>query len=128
MTNYDLEEAKLLRWQFGLSLLFIFTLIVSLTLTYNQILIHEKKKPLYTNKTSEDLLKLNRTLALIISIGFLYINYIDKGIKEEHNLDLKTANLQIDAGILSLLSAIIVLYVAFMGDGATALEIGRAHV
>ncbi len=122
MTNYDLEEAKLLRWQFGLSLLFIFTLIVSLTLTYNQILIHEKKKPLYTNKTSEDLLKLNRTLALIISIGFLYINYIDKGIKEEHNLDLKTANLQIDAGILSLLSAIIVLYVAFMGDGATALE------
>lgn len=122
MTNYDLEEAKLLRWQFGLSLLFIFTLIVSLTLTYNQILIHEKKKPLYTNKTSDDLLKLNRTLGILLALGFLYINYIDKGIKEENNLDLKTANLQIDAGILSLLSAIIVLYVAFMGDGATALE------
>lgn len=122
MTNYDLEEAKLLRWQFGLSLLFIFTIIVSLTLTYNQILIHEKKKPLYTNKTSEDLLKLNRTLAFIISIAFLYINYIDKGIKEEHNLDLKTANLQIDAGALNLLATIIVLYVAFMSDGTTALE------
>jgi len=122
MTNYDLEEAKLLRWQFGLSLLFIFTLIVSLTLTYNQILIHEKKKPLYTNKTSDDILKLNRTLGLLLALGFLYINYIDKGIKEEHNLELKSANLQIDAGLLSVIAAIIVLYVSFMGDGQTALE------
>jgi len=122
MTNYDLEEAKLLRWQFGLSLLFIFTLIVSLTLTYNQILIHEKKRPLYSDKTSDDILKLNRTLSLLLALGFLYINYIDKGIKEEHNLDLKSANLQIDAGLLSVTAAIIVLYVSFMGDGQTALE------
>lgn len=122
MTNYDFEEAKLSRWQFGLSLLFIFTLIVSLTLTYNQILIHEKKRPLYTNKTSEDILKLNRTLSLLIAIAFLYINIVDKGVKEENNIDLKSANLQIDAGILSLIAAIIVLYVAFMGDGEVALE------
>ncbi|MCI9110728.1 MAG: hypothetical protein HFH47_02815 [Bacilli bacterium] len=122
MTNYDLEEAKLLKWQFALSLLFIFTLIVSLTLTYNQILIHEKKPPLYKEKTSDDILKLNRTLGLLIGLGFLYINYIDKGVKEEHNLDLKSANLQIDAGILSVLAAIIVLYVSFMGDGTTELE------
>ena len=122
MTNYDLEEAKLLKWQFALSLLFIFTLIVSLTLTYNQILIHEKKPPLYKEKTSDDILKLNRTLGLLIGLGFLYINYIDKGVKEEHNLDLKSANLQIDAGILSVLAAIIVLYVSFMGDSTTELE------
>ena len=122
MTNYDLEEAKLLRWQFGLSLLFIFTIIVSLTLTYNEILIHEKKKPLYTEQTADDILKLNRTLSVLLALGFLYINYIDKGIKEEHNLDLKTANLQIDAGALNLLATIIVLYVAFMSDGTTALE------
>jgi len=122
MTNYDLEEAKLLRWQFGLSLLFIFTLIVSLTLTYNQILIHEKKKPLYTTKTSDDILKLNRTLSTLLALGFLYINYIDKGIKEENNLDLKSANLQIDAGILSVLAALIVLYVSFMEDGSVATE------
>lgn len=122
MTNYDFEEAKLSRWQIGLSLLFIFTLIVSLTLTYNQILIHEKKKPLYTNKTSDDILKLNRTLSLLIAIAFLYINIIDKGVKEENNLDLKSANLQIDAGILTVIASIIVLYVSFTGDGEVALE------
>lgn len=122
MTNYDLEEAKLLRWQFGLSLLFIFTLMVSLTLTYNQILIHEKKTPLYTQKMSDDILKLNRTLGLILALGFLYINLIDKNIKQEHNLDLKTANLQIDAGVLSVLAATIVLYVSMLDDGATAVE------
>ncbi len=122
MTNYDLEESKLLRWQFGLSLLFIFTLFVSLTLTYNQILIHEKKKPLYTNKTSDDILKLNRTLGLLIALAFLYINIIDKEIKKEHNLDLKTADLQIGAGILTVISTIIVLYVSFIGDGIVAIE------
>lgn len=122
MTNYDLEEAKLLKWQFGLSLLFIFTLIVSLTLTYNQILIHERKKPIYTDELSSDILKLNRTLGLLLALGFLYINYIDKEIKKEHNLDLKSANLQIDAGVLSVLAAIIVLYVAMTSSGGTALE------
>lgn len=122
MTNYDLEEANLLKWQLGLSLLFIFTLIVSLTLTYNQILIHEKKKPLYTDKMADDILKLNRLLGLLLALGFLYINYIDKGIKEEHNLDLKSANLQIDAGVLSVLAAVIVLYVSMMGGGGTATE------
>lgn len=122
MTNYDLEEANLLKWQLGLSLLFIFTLIVSSTLTYNQILIHEKKKPLYTDETASNILKLNRSLGLLLTLGFLYINYIDKGIKEEHNLNLKSANLQIDAGVLSVLAAIIVLYVSMLGDGGTATE------
>ncbi len=122
MTNYDLEESKLLKWQFNLSLLFIFTLFVSLTLTYNQILIHEKKAPLYTNQTSKDLLKLNRTLGFIIALAFLYINIIDKNIKQKHNLDLKSADLQIDAGLLSVIAAIIVLYVSMISDDATAME------
>lgn len=122
MTNYDLEEAKLLKWQFVLTLLFIFTLIVSLTLTYNQILIHEKKEPLFKTKTSDDILTLNRTLSLLIAIAFLYINLEDKEVKEKNNLDLKTANLQIDAGVLSLIASIIVLYVSFLGDGQTATE------
>lgn len=81
-----------------------------------------KKKPLYTNKTSDDILKLNRTLSLLIAIAFLYINIIDKGVKEENNLDLKSANLQIDAGILTVIASIIVLYVSFTGDGEVALE------
>ena len=71
---------------------------------------------------ADDILKLNRLLGLLLALGFLYINYIDKGIKEEHNLDLKSANLQIDAGVLSVLAAVIVLYVSMMGDGGTATE------
>lgn len=122
MTNYDLEEVKLLKWQFGLSLLFIFTVIISLTLTYNQILIHEKKTPLYKGNVSDDILKLNRTLAVLLSLAFLYINARDRNVKEENNIDIKSANLQIDAGVLSLLAAIIVLYVSMIGDGETATE------
>ncbi len=122
MTNYDLEEANLLKWQFGLSLLFIFTIIISLTLTYNEILKHEKKTPLYDENMEDEILKINRTIGVLISLAFLVINIVDKDIKKKHNLDLKTADLQIDAGILSLVSTLIVLYVAFIGDGGTATE------
>ena len=38
MRNYNLEELKLSKWQFGLTVLFIILLFISLTLTYNQIL------------------------------------------------------------------------------------------
>ena len=122
MTNYDLEEANLLRWQFGLSLLFIFTIVISLTLTYNELLKYEKKTPLYDENMEDDILKINRTLSVLIAIAFLVINIVDKDIKKKHNLDLKSADLQIDAGVLSLISTLIVLYVAFMGNGATATE------
>lgn len=122
MTNYDLEEANLLRWQFGLSLLFIFTIVISLTLTYNELLKYEKKTPLYDENMEDDILKINRTLSVLIAIAFLVINIVDKDIKKKHNLDLKSADLQIDAGVFSLISTLIVLYVAFMGDGATSVE------
>ncbi len=122
MTNYDLEEANLLRWQFGLSLLFIFTIVISLTLTYNELLKYEKKTPLYNENMEDDILKINRTLSVLIAIAFLVINIVDKDIKKKHNLDLKSADLQIDAGVLSLISTLIVLYVAFMGNGATSVE------
>lgn len=41
MSNYDLEEAYLLEWQLILSVFLIFSLLVSLTLTYNEILKHK---------------------------------------------------------------------------------------
>ncbi len=122
MTNYDYEELKLSKWQFGLTLLFILLLIISLTLTYNQILKFQKQKPLYSNKTADDILKIYRVIGLIIALGYLIIDVIDKGVKEENNLDTKTANLQIDAGILTVIATLIVLYVAFTSDSSDDLE------
>lgn len=112
MSNYDLEELKLLKWQFGLSIAFIFTLLISLSLTYNEILKYENKPPLYNPQNAYDIQVINRTLGTLIALAFLYINYIDKNLKEKNNLNTVSANLQIDAGILTLVATIIVLYVS----------------
>ena len=61
MTNYDYEELRLSKWQIGLTLLFILLLMVSLTLTYNQILKFTKQKPLYSDKEADNILKIYET-------------------------------------------------------------------
>lgn len=116
MSNYDLAELKLLKWQFGLSIAFIFTIVVSLSLTYNEILKYENKSPLYTSQNAYDIQVINRLLGTLIALAFLYINYIDKQLKEENNLDTSSANLQIDAGVLTLIATIIVLYVSITSN------------
>lgn len=124
MTNYDLEEANLIKIQIGLSFLFLFTLIISLTLSYNELLKYQKQTPLYDKKTEDSILILNRSIAFIIAIGFLLINIKDKGIKEKYNQgDMKSAQLQIDASAITLIATIIVLYVAIDGtNGGIQIE------
>lgn len=113
MSNYELEEVYLLKWQAILSFILIGSLILSLALTYNEILKYEKKQPLFNEKEENDLLVLNRSIAFITSLAFLWINVTDKNIKIENDQGgLKEANIQIWAGVLSLLAAILVLYVS----------------
>ena len=122
MKNYDLEELSLAKGQLYLTIAFIILLLVSLTLTYNQILNFQKLKPLYNNKTADNILKGYRVFGLLIAIGYLIIDIIDKNIKEKYSKNTKSATLQIDAGILTVIATVIVLYVAFMGNNETDIE------
>ena len=81
MSNYDLEEVELLNWQLILSSLFILSTLISLTLTYNQILRRKKEKPLYTSLEEQKVLRFNRLLATSIAIGFLVFNVKDKRVR-----------------------------------------------
>ena len=71
MTNYDLEEGTLLKIQFALTVLLIGSLLISLTLTYNEILKMNDDKPMYDENEEIEILSFNRVLALIISLLFL---------------------------------------------------------
>ena len=124
MSNYDLEEVKLLKAQMVLSVLAIVTVLVSLGLSYNEILKLNKTTPLFSRKMENGILISNRHLALISSIGFLYIDYIDRDIKQKYKKNnLRNAQLQINASILSVIASIIVLYTAFDGEnGEVELE------
>ena len=117
MTNYNLEESELLKWQLLLTFIFIGTLFVSLTITYNEILKMEDKDPLYNEDVELAILKINRFIALVISLGFLLINVRDKNLKEFYNQEnLKDADKQIVAGIFTVISTIIVLGTAATGS------------
>ncbi len=117
MTNYNLEESELLKWQLLLTFIFIGTLFVSLTITYNEILKMEDKDPLYNEDVELAILKINRFIALVISLGFLLINVRDKNLKEFYNQgNLKDADKQIVAGIFTVISTIIVLGTAATGS------------
>lgn len=121
MSNYDLEEVNLLKWQFILSSIFILSTIISLTITYNQILRRRNETPLYSDVEELYILKFNRLLATGIALGFIVINVIDKKVRAKYNdCNEKVADLQIGASSLTLIATLIVLYIAFSSGGGGA--------
>lgn len=111
MTNYDLEESELIELQIVLSIILLFTTIISISLSYNFLLELEKKTPIYSEKESFDILILNRTIMFVVAVIFIYINIRDKRVKEKYHLKDEFADLQIGASALNLLVAAILLYI-----------------
>lgn len=111
MTNYNLEEADLIKAQILLSFILLFTTVISISLSYNFLLGLEDKEPIYTEIESSEILILNRTIMFIVAAIFIYINIRDKKVKEKYDLEDEFANLQIDASVLNFIAALIVLYV-----------------
>lgn len=116
MTNYDLEEAKLIEIQIGLTLITVLSIIISLYLSYDTLQKTKKNKRVFNDNTSNNLLKLNRIIGIILAVCFLTINIYDKDIKKKYNKNLKDANIQILAGILTLCAALLVLNVSDTDD------------
>ena len=118
MSNYDLEEDYLLRLQIILSIIFIFTLFVSISLSYNSMMECEGRDRIYSDKDALNVLRINRIISLFVALGFVLINMYDKSVKEKYNLDKGKADLQILASIITLVSSLIVLYVAFSSNSS----------
>lgn len=118
MSNYDLEEDVLLKYQIVLSSIFIFTLLISISLSYNSMMECEGKNKLYRDEDALSILKINRIIALLVSLGFLLINIYDKYVKEKYDLNRENADLQILASFVTLISSLIVLYVAFNSNNS----------
>lgn len=111
MTNYDLEEAELITLQIVLSVVLLFTTIISITLSYDFLMKLEKKEPLYAEEEATDILIFNRLVMFVVAMIFIYINIRDKSVKEKYNSEDEFADLQILASVFSFIAALIVLYV-----------------
>lgn len=112
MTNYELEEADLIKVQIILSFILLFTTIISILLSYNFLLNSEDKEGFYNDEDSFNILIFNRTVMLIVSLIFIYINIRDKDVKEKYSLDDEFTDLQIWSSIFNFMATLIAFYIA----------------
>lgn len=105
------KKIKILDGQMTASTLYIFFLIISISLTYNEKLELLNKNTLYTRKQAARIAILNRILALGLVLYYFYANKELIKLTEANNNDSGGLRTQLIASKLSILSAIIVLYV-----------------
>lgn len=111
MTNYNLEEERLIEIQIVLSTILLFCTIISIFLSYNFLLSLKNEKTIYTDEDSYNILIFNRTVMFIVALIFILINLKDKCVKEKYGITDDFADLQILASIFNFIATFIVLYV-----------------
>lgn len=121
------KEKKLLEQQLLTTFIYVVTLFISISLTYNDILNLDNKK-IYSDELAEKIGISNRAIALILTLSYLYINYQNREIAKEKKKDLRFANLQLTAGSLSTIAAVIVLYVVINSGRYTVISAGNPNL
>lgn len=121
------KEKKLLEQQMITTVIYLLTLFVSLSLTYNDIL-NLNNKHIYNDELAEKIGITNRTIVLVLTLSYLYINYQNREIAKSKKKDLKISNLQLTASSLSTIAAIIVLYVVISSGKYTVISAGNPNL
>lgn len=105
------KEVKLIDIQLLATYAFIFSLIISLILTYNDRYKTIYGKGFLNKKQNYQISVFNRILIVILSLTFLYTNFKNKEIADKKGNNIEPFKMQIMASELSLLAALIVTYV-----------------
>lgn len=122
------EKIKLIDIQIIGSIVFIITLLVSITLNYSQRNYTLYKRPLFDRKTTYIISNINRIVVLIVVISFLYTSYEFKKIAEEKGSNVALNELDVFAATLSVISAIIVLYITANSPVEDSLNIENPNI
>lgn len=105
------RKLNILNGQMKASALYIIFIIVSISLTYNEKLELLNQETLYDRKQAANIGILNRTLALGLVLYYLWANRELIKITDENSADSSGLRTQMIASELSVLAAVIVLYV-----------------
>lgn len=117
------KEVKVINYQILLSIILILEIIVSIVLNYNTALDLEGKRPLFSKKETLFISKYRNVVIVIVSILFLYLNYINRNIAKEKKENLKSYDLQILASYLTITASFIVLYVVINSENESVSDI-----
>ena len=104
------------------TILYIASLLLSYALTRDVKMDVLGKEKLFTDKQAQTLSVFNRSLVLGLTVLFLITSYINTDIAKEKGEDLESYQLQNRASELSVLSAVIVLYVILNNFGTSGFK------
>ena len=110
MSNEE-KEIIAIYAQIIVSAISIIEIIVSILLLYNEKLEIKGEKTLFNAEQTQKISVFNRTFILVTAIVFLIINYALYKISKEQGENLKPYELQIVASYLTIIAAIITLYI-----------------
>ena len=124
MQEQDIQNQQLLiiDGQLVGCILYIISLVVSIT-----IILDQRKKALnqegfLTSEESQTMALLNKIFILAIILWFLYLNYKSKALATGTDQDISALELQIIASIISIIPALIGLYVVITNFSNTNLQ------
>lgn len=116
--KYTKKEIEVLDIQIIATIFFIISLIISIILTYDEKLTLINGQGIFKNKEAQQIALFNRILVVILALAFVYGNYITEKIAEARNKNnVKYLKLQLFSGELSLIGALIVLYIVYKNQG-----------
>lgn len=104
------------------SILYIISIIISIIIILDQRREVLNKKRNLTPKETQTLALANKIFIFLLILWFLYLNYKSYKFAESTNQDTSALKLQIFSSFLSIISAIIGIYVVSTNFGNTNLQ------
>ena len=104
------------------SILYIASLVISIIMILNQRQRAVGKDGFLTPEESQILALLNKIFLLLLILWFLYLDYKTKDLSANTNQDTSALELQIKGSIISIIPALIGLYVVITNFANTNLQ------
>lgn len=111
--NTTEKELKAINEQIVATILFLGTIIVSLSLSIDKRQKILNKKAIYSNEKARNIAIINRIIVVFIVLIYLQIDKENLDITKEKQNQTNLANLQIIAEIITLIAALIALYITY---------------
>lgn len=111
--NTTEKELKAINEQIIATILFLGTIIVSLSLSIDRRQKILTKKAIYSNEKARNIAIINRIIVVFIVLIYLQIDKENLDITKEKQNQTNLANLQIIAELITLIAALIALYITY---------------
>lgn len=116
------EQLFIIDGQLIASILYILSFVATIIVIINQRKLALNKKGFLTIEESQIIITLNKIFILLLLLLFVYLNYKSIKLAENTNQNTNSLNLQMISSIISLVPALIGLYVVITDFSVTTFQ------